>query len=178
MVTGKQIKEAIRVSQLTMQQAADKMGVSRQTLYGIVNRGELDEDVSNDVITKLGLVLQDVKTNDKEPGSAQSIVGSQVSDRYIKLLEDTVEKQKEEIVALKSEVKALHKVREHLDDLLKNQKTILSQLEAGQEVILSKLSSDDEDYQSLMDGVGNTFLLKRRELERMGNRFVVGSSDT
>lgn len=54
---GEKLKLLIRGSGLSQAEAADKMGVSRQTLNGYFHRAELPKDVLQNVKDKLGLIL-------------------------------------------------------------------------------------------------------------------------
>lgn len=52
-MTGNELRNAIRGKGLSIQAAADKLGISRQGLYYIINKGKLGNDVLQTVKTKL-----------------------------------------------------------------------------------------------------------------------------
>jgi phage repressor protein C with HTH and peptisase S24 domain len=57
MASGKDLRKAIKTSDLTMDQAAEKMEVSRVTLYNWVHKDELDDKILHIVKEKLSLDL-------------------------------------------------------------------------------------------------------------------------
>lgn len=58
MATGKDLRKALKTNDLTMEAAAEKLSISRPTLYNWVNKGELEEDVLHNVKEKLGIDLE------------------------------------------------------------------------------------------------------------------------
>jgi phage repressor protein C with HTH and peptisase S24 domain len=60
MATGKQLRKAIRIKELSMEQAAEKLNISRATLYNLVNKGELDDEIIQSVKSKLDIDLNDI----------------------------------------------------------------------------------------------------------------------
>lgn len=64
-VTGKQLKIAIRGKYDNTEEAASLLGVSRQTLSGYFGRAELNDEVLQNVKDKLGIELKGVDLNVK-----------------------------------------------------------------------------------------------------------------
>lgn len=59
MATGKELKNAIKGKGLTVQEAADKLGISRQTLSTQFGKAEVDPDLLQNVKTKLKILLNE-----------------------------------------------------------------------------------------------------------------------
>jgi phage repressor protein C with HTH and peptisase S24 domain len=59
MITGKDLRKALKANDLTMETAADKMGISRGTLYNIIKKDDLDEDIVQNVQDKLNIFLNE-----------------------------------------------------------------------------------------------------------------------
>lgn len=55
MTQGEKIKNAIRGRGLTMEDAADKLGISRPTLFNKLNAAEIDKEFLQNVEEKLGI---------------------------------------------------------------------------------------------------------------------------
>jgi len=62
-INGENLKKAVRSTGMTVQEAADKLGVSRQMLYIYYKSGELEPDLLQNVREKLGIDLHNVKEN-------------------------------------------------------------------------------------------------------------------
>jgi transcriptional regulator with XRE-family HTH domain len=60
MPTGKELRKALKINDLTMEQAADMLEMARGTLYNYINKGELDEDFVQTVQTKLNIDLNNI----------------------------------------------------------------------------------------------------------------------
>jgi phage repressor protein C with HTH and peptisase S24 domain len=57
MATGKQLRTALKANDLTMEDAADRLKISRGTLYKFTKQEELDEDFVQNVQSVLGIDL-------------------------------------------------------------------------------------------------------------------------
>jgi phage repressor protein C with HTH and peptisase S24 domain len=57
MPTGKQLRKALKANELTMEAAAEKLNISRGTLYNYIKLEELDADFVQNVQDKLGIDL-------------------------------------------------------------------------------------------------------------------------
>ena len=97
---GEILKNLIRGAGLSQQQAADKMGITRQTLFSYTHRNQLTLDILQNVKERLGLEL----TNPSDPSISEPI--NDHMDRLIKALEKQIElledsiRQRDKIIEL------------------------------------------------------------------------------
>ena len=169
MVTGKELRNAIREKGFTMETAANQLDMSRQNLYYQTNKSKVDEDVLDKVMSKLGITfdkkeLLQTSNNEKEEDTFKV--------KYYQLLEDQNNLLKGQVIELQKELK---EIKANLDDIVKNQLTLDAGLQAAQEVILRKLSKDEKEYDSLIDSAYNTAIEHVRANNQKGNRLLVGS---
>jgi len=85
---GTKLKNAIAGKGLTQEEAANKLGIARQTLTNWMNRGLLDDDVKHKVSRALEIdLLEDIPAFPSESLYLQIIAEK---DRVIKMLEDKI----------------------------------------------------------------------------------------
>ena len=70
-IKGEILKKAVRSAGMTVQDAANKLGMSRQMLYIYYKIGELEPDLLQNVREKLGIDLHNVKENVIQSPSVQ-----------------------------------------------------------------------------------------------------------
>jgi len=85
---GTKLKNAIAGKGLTQEEAANKLGIARQTLTNWMNRGLLDDDVKHKVSRALEIdLLEDIPAF---PSEALYLHIIAEKDRVIKMLEDKI----------------------------------------------------------------------------------------
>lgn len=73
-IKGLKLKEAIRINYPNQQVAADKLGVSRQTLSTWFRLGNLDKEIIQNVKTKLGIDIAEINAfNPKNPAFEEGL---------------------------------------------------------------------------------------------------------
>lgn len=132
------------MSKLTIADAAEMLGVSKEAIHNRIRRGSLHSEVENGV----KLVVLDGNANAKVP---QKRVNNQktapaVDDRYYKLLEEQNVKLQQKIETLEGETKSLRDQKEQM-------------LIAEREKIEQIYKDKDEQLKNILNAISSKFML-------------------
>jgi transcriptional regulator with XRE-family HTH domain len=120
MLTGEQIKKAIKESGLTLDDASTKLGISRQTLYINLSKAVADRKFIDNVKENLGTYLnleelQKNPTNDFVAGIKETaMVADALKDQIIKSQEQIIKSQQQTIEALNGRIEDLNRTMDSL----------------------------------------------------------------
>ncbi|QOY54713.1 DNA-binding protein [Candidatus Sulfurimonas marisnigri] len=132
------------MSKLTIADAAEKLGVSKEAIHNRIRRGSLQSEVENGV----KLVLMDGDDSVKTPTRRMNNqkVAPKVDDRYYKLLEDQNAKLQQKIETLEGETKNLRDQKEQM-------------LIAEREKIEQIYKDKDEQLKNILNAISSKFML-------------------
>ncbi len=131
------------MSKLTIGDAADKLGVSKEAIHNRVRRGSLQSVVENGV----KMVILDSKESIKAVSKrATKKTASQVDDRYYKLLEEQNAKLEQKVKTLEGETRTL---RDQKEQMLIDERKKIEQI----------YKDKDEQLKNILNAISTKFML-------------------
>ena len=112
MLTGEQIKKAIKASGLTLDEASTKLGISRQTLYIHLNKAIAEKKFVDSVKEKLPEV--DLEKTERSPTNDNFSGVNEPDNVYGALKDQLISSQQQTIDALNRRIETLLKDIERL----------------------------------------------------------------
>ena len=146
------------MTKLTLLQAAEQLGISKEAIHNRIRRGSLQSVVENGV----KFVILDAKTTTTQKRAPSKQAINSHDDRYYKLLEEQNEKLQSRVDTLEGETRSLRDQKEQMliderkkieqiykdkDEQLKNILSAISSkflLEAPQEIVEAEIHEDKE----------------------------------
>lgn len=122
MLTGEQIKKAIKSSGITLEEASATLGISRQTLYIQLGKAEVDKKFVDSIKEKLPNV--DLETIERNPTSDNFSGINEPGAVYGALKDQLIISQQQTIDALNRRIETLLKDLERL-----SKETVIQQQE-------------------------------------------------
>ena len=131
------------MSKLTISDAAEKLGVSKEAIHNRVRRGSLQSVVENGV----KMVILDSKESTKAVSKrATKKTVSQVDDRYYKLLEEQNAKLEQKVKTLEGETRTL---RDQKEQMLIDERKKIEQI----------YKDKDEQLKNILNAISTKFML-------------------
>ena len=131
------------MSKLTISDAAEKLGVSKEAIHNRVRRGSLQSVVENGV----KMVILDSKESTKAVSKrATKKTASQVDDRYYKLLEEQNAKLEQKVKTLEGETRTL---RDQKEQMLIDERKKIEQI----------YKDKDEQLKNILNAISTKFML-------------------
>ncbi|MCK4875561.1 MAG: DNA-binding protein [Sulfurimonas sp.] len=131
------------MSKLTISDAAEKLGVSKEAIHNRVRRGSLQSVVENGV----KMVILDSKESTKAVSKrATKKTVSQVDDRYYKLLEEQNAKLEQKVKTLEGETRTL---RDQKEQMLVDERKKIEQI----------YKDKDEQLKNILNAISTKFML-------------------
>lgn len=131
------------MSKLTVTDAAQILGVSKEAIHNRVRRGSLKSVVENGI----KMVILDGKNSSKAPSArVTKKTVSQVDDRYYKLLEEQNAKLQQKVETLESETRTL---RDQKEQMLVDERKKIEQI----------YKDKDEQLKSILNAISSKFML-------------------
>jgi len=131
------------MSKLTISDAAEKLGVSKEAIHNRVRRGSLQSVVENGV----KMVILDSKESTKAVSKrATKKTASQVDDRYYKLLEEQNAKLEQKVKTLEGETRTL---RDQKEQMLVDERKKIEQI----------YKDKDEQLKNILNAISTKFML-------------------
>lgn len=167
MISGKDLKRAIKAEGLTIEEAATKIGMTRVNLYSYLNRAELEEEFVENVNTKLNIKLEGkgapYPTNNSQNDTHTQELIDQLKkslsekDGIIKDLFDEIKQIKAGIEDLKSVKELAEKNQTILQTVQKDLQTTIDWSVAFRNVAVAYLTDNPHQARSLSKTVSKEF---------------------
>ena len=132
------------MSKLTVADAAQQLGVSKEAIHNRIRRGSLKSVVENGV--KLVILDSDVKSNAKRATTSTKKTTQQVNDRYYKFLEEQNSKLQQRVEKLEGETRTLRDQKEQM---------VIDEREKIEQIYKDK----DEQLKNILNAISSKFML-------------------
>lgn len=143
MISGKDLKKAIKSLDITQQEAADKIGVSRQTVVTWTGKSILDDQICQIVKDKLGVDLHELKGDSARDGlklpEATPLFNNPYADKLIDRLEKEIQNRDKQI---EDKNKEIERIINHTDKIILRTEQSLRLTEERIQEYEKKISTD------------------------------------
>ncbi|MGE4397542.1 MAG: DNA-binding protein, partial [Sulfurimonas sp.] len=129
---------------LTISDAAEKLGVSKEAIHNRIRRGSLESVIENGV--KFVLISKNRSSNAKPSRTAERKATPQSDERYYKFLEEQNAKLQQKVESLQSETRTL---RDQKEQMLIEERRKIEQI----------YKDKDEQLKNIINAISSKFIL-------------------